>query len=94
MRQLGGSFGIAVTSAVFTVSGGYGSTAAVQHGFRAAVLAAAESAALGALAGLGVARHRRSAAMESARPAATAPELPGTAPQLPGTAPEVAQARG
>ncbi|MGW4530790.1 hypothetical protein ACWEOI_07555 [Nocardia sp. NPDC004340] len=85
MRQLGGSFGIAVTSAVFTVGGGYGSDAAVQHGFRAAVLTAAASAALGVLAGLGVARHRRSAAMESARPATT---------ELPGAAPEVAQARG
>ncbi|MEU1205954.1 hypothetical protein [Nocardia sp. NPDC005825] len=54
--------------------------------FRAAVLTAAASAALGALAGLGVARQRRSGAMESARPV--------TAAELPGARPEVAQARG
>ncbi|MFE3002148.1 DHA2 family efflux MFS transporter permease subunit [Nocardia sp. NPDC059246] len=78
LRQLGGSFGIAVTSAVFTVTGGYTSTAAVQHGFRAALLTAAAAATLGALAGLGVARHRPSAATES----------------VPAVAVEGAQARG
>ncbi|MEC3952322.1 DHA2 family efflux MFS transporter permease subunit [Nocardia sp. CDC153] len=60
-RQLGGSFGIAVASAVFTVNGGYTTTTAVEHGFRAAVLAAAIAAALGAASGLGVVvRQRRS----------------------------------
>ncbi|AYF72590.1 MFS transporter [Nocardia yunnanensis] len=65
-RQLGGSLGIAVTSAVFTATGGYGSTMLVQHGFRAAVLAAAASAGLGALAGLGVVvrQHRPAPAVE------------------------------
>ncbi|MEV6095894.1 hypothetical protein [Nocardia sp. NPDC051981] len=77
LRQLGGSFGIAVTSAVFTVAGGYTSTTAVQHGFRAALLTAA-AATLGAPAGLGVARHRPSAATES----------------VPAVAVEGAQARG
>ncbi|MVU81089.1 DHA2 family efflux MFS transporter permease subunit [Nocardia sp. ET3-3] len=69
MRQLGGSFGIAVTSAVFTVNGGYTSTTAVEHGFRAAVLTAAASAGLGALAGLGVVARQRSSRTTSAQPA-------------------------
>ncbi|MGW4242273.1 DHA2 family efflux MFS transporter permease subunit [Nocardia sp. NPDC004722] len=71
-RQFGGSLGIAVTSAVFTATGGYGSTLAVQHGFRAAILASAASAGLGALVGLGVTVRQRSSAIPAAEPVAAA----------------------
>ncbi|WP_040811788.1 DHA2 family efflux MFS transporter permease subunit [Nocardia concava] len=67
-RQLGGSLGIAITSAVFTVAGGYTSTTAVQHGFRAAILATAASAGLGALAGLGVIARQRVSAKPTTAP--------------------------
>lgn len=51
MRQLGGTFGIAVTSVVFTAHGGFASPDAVTHGFRAAIIVAAVIAAVGAAAG-------------------------------------------
>ena len=51
MRQLGGTFGIAVTSVVFTAHGGFASPDAVTHGFRAAIIVAAVISAVGAAAG-------------------------------------------
>ncbi|HEX5114917.1 MAG TPA: MFS transporter [Pseudonocardiaceae bacterium] len=49
VRQLGGAFGVAVTSAAFTSAGGYGSVAA---GFRGAMVVAAVLAAIGLAVGL------------------------------------------
>jgi len=51
MRQVGGAFGVAIASAVFTVAGSFASPTSVSHGVRAALLAAAGIAAVGALAG-------------------------------------------
>jgi len=39
MRQLGGTFGIAIASVVFAAYGGFASSAAVSAGFRAALTA-------------------------------------------------------
>jgi hypothetical protein len=57
MRQLGGAFGIAVLSAVFTAHGGFTSAAAIGHGFRAAMIVATAVSAAGALAGAGLTRR-------------------------------------
>ena len=54
MRQVGGAFGIAIVSAVFTAAGGFASPAAVGHGVRAALLVTAAISASGALAGVGL----------------------------------------
>ncbi|HEX8007711.1 MAG TPA: MFS transporter [Trebonia sp.] len=71
MRQLGGTFGIAIASVVFADAGGLASPAAVSHGFRAALTATAAISAVGALAGLGLrTRHRRAAPAPVARPPA------------------------
>jgi EmrB/QacA subfamily drug resistance transporter len=75
MRQLGGTFGIAIASAVFAAYGGFASPAAVSHGFRAALTATAVISAAGALAGFGLrARTRagrpRAASAPVARPPA------------------------
>jgi MFS family permease len=47
MRQLGGAFGIAILSAVFTAHGGFTSIAAIGYGFRAAMVVAAAVSAAG-----------------------------------------------
>ena len=60
MRQLGGAFGIAILSAVFTARGGFTSPLAIGHGFRAAMVVAAMVSAASALAGTGL-RPRRGA---------------------------------
>jgi MFS family permease len=75
MRQLGGTFGIAIASAVFAAYGGFASPAAVSHGFRAALTATAVISAAGTLAGFGLrARTRagrpRAASAPVARPPA------------------------
>jgi EmrB/QacA subfamily drug resistance transporter len=71
MRQLGGTFGIAIASVVFASSGGLASPAAVSHGFRAVLMATAAIAAAGALAGLGLrSRRHRAANAPAARPLA------------------------
>jgi EmrB/QacA subfamily drug resistance transporter len=54
MRQVGGAFGVAIASAVFAVSGGFASPAAVSHGVRMALLVTAAIAAVGALAATGL----------------------------------------
>jgi EmrB/QacA subfamily drug resistance transporter len=51
LRQLGGTFGIAVAAAVFTHQGGYASAAAFSRGFSAAIWACAGLSLLGAVAG-------------------------------------------
>ncbi len=52
IRQLGGVFGIAITSAVFTAEGGLGSATAFSDGFRYAIATAAAAALAGAVTGL------------------------------------------
>jgi EmrB/QacA subfamily drug resistance transporter len=52
VRQLGGVFGIAITSAVFTAQGGLGSATAFSDGFRYAIGTAAALAFAGAVSGL------------------------------------------
>jgi EmrB/QacA subfamily drug resistance transporter len=52
VRQLGGAFGIAITSAVFTAGGGLGSAAAFSDGFTSAIATAAALSFAGAVIGL------------------------------------------
>ena len=52
VRQLGGAFGIAITTAVFTADGGLGSATAFSDGFTAAIATAAALAFAGAVIGL------------------------------------------
>jgi EmrB/QacA subfamily drug resistance transporter len=52
VRQLGGAFGIAITTAVFTTRGGLGSAEAFSHGFGSAIATAAAMAFAGAVIGL------------------------------------------
>jgi EmrB/QacA subfamily drug resistance transporter len=52
VRQLGGVFGIAITTAVFTAQGGLGSAKAFSGGFGAAIATAAALAFVGAVIGL------------------------------------------
>jgi EmrB/QacA subfamily drug resistance transporter len=52
VRQLGGAFGIAITTAVFTTQGGLGSANTFSHGFTAAITTAAALALAGAVIGL------------------------------------------
>ncbi|TDD75048.1 DHA2 family efflux MFS transporter permease subunit [Actinomadura darangshiensis] len=74
LRQLGGTFGIAVAAAVFASSGGYGSPRAFADGFTAATGVLALLALAAALAGLGTS-GRRVPAPRAAAPA-PAPEMP------------------
>jgi hypothetical protein len=48
LRESGDVFGVAILAAVFAAHGGYSSPAAYMHGFRAAELAAAGAAIMGA----------------------------------------------
>jgi EmrB/QacA subfamily drug resistance transporter len=48
VRESGGVFGVAILAAVFAAHGGYNSPAAFMHGFRAAEIAAAGAAIVGA----------------------------------------------
>jgi EmrB/QacA subfamily drug resistance transporter len=54
MRQLGGAFGVATLVAVFSGSGGYGTTRLFSDGFTAAIGAAAGLSLLAAAVGLGL----------------------------------------
>jgi EmrB/QacA subfamily drug resistance transporter len=54
MRWLGGTFGVAITVAVFAATGGYGSPQAFSDGVAPALYVAAGLALAGAVAGLGV----------------------------------------
>ena len=71
MRQVGGAFGIAIASVVFSAAGGFASPVAVSHGVRAALLVAAAISAAGALAGAGL-RATRAASLAASAPATTA----------------------
>jgi EmrB/QacA subfamily drug resistance transporter len=71
MRQVGGAFGIAITSVVFAAAGGFASPAAVSHGVRAALLVTAAIAASGALAGTGLRPARAADLPAAAQPATT-----------------------
>lgn len=51
-RQLGGAFGIAITTAVFTTQGGLGSAETFSDGFGSAIATAAALALIGAVTGL------------------------------------------
>jgi cobalamin biosynthesis protein CbiG len=52
VRQLGGAFGIAITTAVFTNRGSLGSATTFADGFRSAIATAAALAIAGAVIGL------------------------------------------
>jgi len=67
MRQVGGAFGVAIASAVFAVSGGFASPAAVSHGVRTALFVTAAIAAVGALAGTGLRTTRTAGPPASTR---------------------------
>jgi hypothetical protein len=58
LRQLGGVFGVAVTSAAFTAAGSYRSPSDFADGYRAAILLAATLALLGALTTLATPRQQ------------------------------------
>jgi MFS family permease len=69
MRQLGGTFGVAIATVAFAGFGDLESPTAESHGFRAALTAAAAMSAVGALASLGLrARRRRAVPALQARP--------------------------
>jgi EmrB/QacA subfamily drug resistance transporter len=66
LQRLGGVFGIAIVSAVFTANGHLGSAAAVNAGFHPALAVSAGLSVAGAITALGVtARHRAPAATRS-----------------------------
>src|SRR5262245_47437423 len=67
LRQLGGTFGVAVLAAVFAANGSYASPAAFGQGFAAAVGAGAAMSVAGAVIGLW-APGRRDAASAEGRP--------------------------
>ena len=67
MRQIGGAFGIAITSSAFAAAGGFASPMAVGHGARAAFAVAAAMAAAGALAAAGTRAARVTGSSASVR---------------------------
>ncbi len=72
MRQLGGSFGLAVLVAVFAGAGSYSSAQAFSDGFVAAIGACAGLSLVGALAGAALPRRKE----ERVRGQADAPAIP------------------
>jgi EmrB/QacA subfamily drug resistance transporter len=66
MRELGGVFGVAVTVAVFSGAGHYGSAHAFTDGFRPAILTAAVLSAAGAVAASMLPARRRSSVIAEA----------------------------
>ncbi len=68
LRQLGGTFGIAVSAAVFAASGGYASPRAFTDGFAPAVGVLGAIALAAALAGLGTSGRRAPVSAGSAAP--------------------------
>jgi EmrB/QacA subfamily drug resistance transporter len=63
LRELGGAFGVAVISAVFSAQGGYGSAQSFTDGLVAALWTASAAIGLGALAALAVPRRPGRAAV-------------------------------
>jgi len=57
LRQLGGTFGIAILAAVFTGTGNYASAQAFSRGFVATAFVAAGFSVAGALAGSAIPAH-------------------------------------
>jgi EmrB/QacA subfamily drug resistance transporter len=72
LRQLGGAFGVAVTSAVFTATGGYASPVLVAAGYQGAMYVAAAAAGLGAVAAVSLRRRTRPPAPQLPQAAAGA----------------------
>jgi EmrB/QacA subfamily drug resistance transporter len=93
MRQVGGAFGIAIASAVFTATGSFAAPAAVTHGTRMALAVTAALAAAGALAGTGL-RATRPAAHPVPVPVTPAePALEAATQPAPGLTAPTAAAR-
>jgi EmrB/QacA subfamily drug resistance transporter len=69
LRQLGGSFGIAILAAVFAATGGFASAQAFSHGFAAATGVAAGMSLAGAAAGLLTPGRRAAAPLPAPLPA-------------------------
>jgi EmrB/QacA subfamily drug resistance transporter len=67
LRQLGGAFGVAVASTVFTAAGGYGGPARVAAGYQGAMWLAAAASAAGAVAAV---------SMRARRPGQSVPPVP------------------
>ncbi|HYK68251.1 MAG TPA: DHA2 family efflux MFS transporter permease subunit [Streptosporangiaceae bacterium] len=80
MRQVGGAFGIAIASAVFAAAGSFASPISVSHGVRAALLATAGIAAIGALAGAGLQVRKAAGPPASATRPAGNGATPGLSP--------------
>lgn len=79
VRQLGGAFGIAITTAVFTIRGGLGSAKTFSDGFGAAIATAAALAFAGAVIGLLLPRRAaRTTGHTAAVPAAKQISAPST----------------
>jgi EmrB/QacA subfamily drug resistance transporter len=64
LQRFGGSFGIAVVTAVFAANGHLGTPASVTAGFRPAMAVSATLSVLGAVTALAIARHRKQQAGE------------------------------
>lgn len=77
VRQLGGAFGIAITTAVFSTQGGLGSATTFGDGFRAALAAVAALAVAGAAVGLLLPRQAAPPGADRARPLAPSSARPG-----------------
>jgi EmrB/QacA subfamily drug resistance transporter len=81
IRELGGVFGVAVLSAVFTRNGSFAGPQAFVDGLVPAVLIGSAVVALGALAAFAIPRARRALVAESERGAATQQGLTASEPQ-------------
>jgi EmrB/QacA subfamily drug resistance transporter len=68
MRELGGVFGVAIAVSVFAATGDYASVAAFSDGFAPAIGVSAGLALAGAIAALGLPRHRKATATGPERP--------------------------
>jgi lipopolysaccharide export LptBFGC system permease protein LptF len=73
VRQLGGSFGIAILAVVFATVGSYASPEAFSVGFAPAMAGAAVMSVLGAIAGLWTPRRRRASEPGTPAPGAAVP---------------------
>jgi EmrB/QacA subfamily drug resistance transporter len=76
LRQLGGTFGIAILAAVFAGAGSYASAGAFRDGFGPAAGVAAGLSLAAAIAGLWIPGRRAVQAAPTAAPAAPAPAAP------------------
>jgi hypothetical protein len=67
LRQLGGTFGVAILAAVFAANGSYASPSAFGHGFTAAIGVGAAMSVAGAIIGLWTRRRHEAAPAEMPR---------------------------